>query len=495
MDKSTRTIAKNIGAMMSSQMVTWGLTLVLSIFLPRYLGPAQIGQYYLALSIWAIMVVLSKFGTEVYNTKEIARNPEAMPRLMGTSLATRTTLFIFSAIAVAVYTTALDYPTSLKIIVAVIGLAGYFELIAFTFAGGFAGKEEMGIFSFSAVVFKFVYTGLAFLMIFLQMDVLAIAITYAIGTFSELLVLSIGYLRKYTIEWAISPAAMLRLLRLSSPYLMASLVVVFYNEVDKQIIAALIDEQAVGYYTTAATLFSTVMFIPIVFTSAIFPKMARAYTNTPDSLPVINRKSLDIMFLLGIPVGFGIMAIAPSLITLIYGEEFALAGPVLALMGAVVIFVYQNILISQILTSTEKVHWWTVVLVVSTIITVILDILLVPWCKQVFNNGALAGAISYLITEAGQTMVGVFLLPKGTLRWSNVRVAATSLVAGLVMVGACWLVRDFFVIVPVIVGALTYIAAILLLRVIPQEDMAVLRQLATQLIGRLRPGRSQVSVS
>ena len=232
MDKSTRTIAKNIGAMMSSQMVTWGLTLVLSIFLPRYLGPSQIGQYYLALSTWAIMVVLSKFGTEVYNTKAIARHPELMPRLMGTSLATRTTLFIFSAIAVAVYATVLDYTPSLKLLVAVIGLAGYFELIAFTFAGGFAGKEEMAVFSVSAVVFKFVYTGLAFLMIFLKMEVFWIAVTYAIGTFSELLVLSIAYLRKYSIECDFSPAAMLRLLGLSAPSRSARSEVVSYHALE-----------------------------------------------------------------------------------------------------------------------------------------------------------------------------------------------------------------------------------------------------------------------
>lgn len=495
MDQSTRTIAKNIGALLMSQVTTWSLTLALSIFLPRYLGPSQIGQYYLALSIWAITVVLAKFGTEVYNTKEIARHPEQMPQLIGTSLVARTVLFTFGAIAVAFYTSLLDYSPSLKIVVAVIGLAGYFQLIALTFANGFAGREQMGIISISTVAFKLVYTALAFLMIFLKTEVFWVAVTYASGTFVEMLILSIAYMRRYTIVWTTNPLVMARLLRLSAPYLMASLVVVVYNEIDKQIIAALIDEEAVGFYTTAATLFSTVMFIPVVFTTAIFPKMARAYTNTPDSLPAINRKSFDIMFLLGIPVGFGIMAIAPKLIILIYGESFAMAGPILALMGVVVVFVYQNILISQILASSDKIHWWTAVLVVSTIITVFLDILLVPWCQRMFNNGALAGAISYLLTEAGQTMFGIFLLAKGTLRWSNVRVATSSLAAGMVMLGACWLVQDFFVLVPVILGAITYVGIILALRVIPKEDMELLKQLATQAFGRLRAGRSQVSTS
>lgn len=495
MDKSTRTIAKNIGALLMSQMTTWGLTLLLSIFLPRYLGPTQIGQYYLALSIWAIMIVLSKFGTEVYTTKEIARDHDVAPKLLGTSLMTRLALFVVSSILVGVYTTALGYPDSLKIVVALIGVAGFLDLITMTFLGGFAGREEMGYISIANVAYKLTYTGLAFLMMFLGKDVFWIAAMSTVGAIVQLAIVATAYLRRYTIELTFSPAIMLRLLRLSAPYLMASLVVVFYNEVDKQIIAALIDEEAVGYYTTAATLYGTVMFIPVVFTSAIFPKMARSYVSTPESLPAINRKSIDIMFLLGIPVGFGIMAVSHQLINLIYGESFAPAGPILAIMGVVVVFVYQNILISQILTSTEKINWWTVVLVVSTIITIGLDIVLVPWSQRVFNNGALAGAITYLITEAGQTMFGIFLLPKRTLQWSNVRVAASALAAGIVMVGACWLVRDMFIAVPVIVGAATYIGLILAFRVIPQEDLAVLKQLAVQLIGRLRPSSSRVSIS
>lgn len=495
MNTSTRTIAKNVGALMTSQLLTWSLTFLLTIFLPRKLGPAQVGQLYLAISLWAIVTVLCRFGTEVYITKAIARDTAQAPRLLGTTLLARTLTYVVGAVGIGLYVTAIGYPPAVVTVVAIIGVAGLFELMAGAFVGTLQGLEKMEYISLGTVMNKLVYTVLALIgLLIFNVSVFWIAVLYAAGFFAALVVVAWGYLRKHRITF---PALreVLPLLTASSPYLLASLVVVVYNEIDKQVIAALVDERAVGYYTTAATLFSTVMFIPIVLTTALLPMMARSFQEAPDALQRINRKSFNIMLIVGIPVSLGIMSIAHPLIHLIYGPEFAPAGPILALMGVVVVFVYLNILIAQILVSTEQVNRWTVVLVISTIITIVLDILLVPWSQRVFNNGALTGAITYMITEAGQTMVGIFLIPRRTLNWLNVTTAARALLAGLIMAGVCWLVRDMFILVPVILGAVTYIGLILLFRVLPDEDIRLIKQFADRVLGRLRLRRGQVSIT
>lgn len=495
MNESTRTIAKNISALFVSQLTTWGLTFLLTIFLPRYLGPAQVGKLFLALSIWAIMVVVAGFGMDIFSTKEIARHPELAPKLVGQSLVARSLMFIICSVAVAAYVVALDYPQELAVVVAIIGLSSFADLCGRVFIAGFTGHEQMGFVSIGSVINRLVYTALAFLMMFLGQGIYAIAIVHMVGSVSSLAILTFFYLRRHRVELSFTPRDLVGLLRTSAPYLMSSLIVVAYNEVDKQIIAALLDERAVGYYATAATLFSTVMFIPVVFSTALFPMMSRSYSSAPDVLVTMNRKSLDLMFIVGIPVSLGIMAIARPLVGLIYGPEFAPAGAILSVMAVSIVFVYQNILISQILTSSERVGAWVVVMIVATIVRIILDILLVPWCQRVFNNGALAGALIYLVVEAGQTAVGILMMRKGTITWSNVSIAVRALVAGLVMTWVCSLTDELFILVPVAAGAATYVALILLFRVLPAEDLQIIRQLAAQLLGRLRPRRDPVSVS
>ncbi|MCX7790920.1 MAG: flippase [Chloroflexaceae bacterium] len=495
MTSNVQIIAKNIGALMSSQLLTWSLTLLLTIVLPRQLGPAQIGQFYLAISLWAIATVLCKFGTDVAVTRAIARAPEQAPRLVGATLAARALTFTGGAVAVGCYVALLDYPPAVVGIVAVVGLAGVFELAADAFMSALRGLERMEFISLGLVANKLVYSllALAAVLIF-DASVFWIAWLYVVGSCALLAVVARSYLRLHPLVLP-SLREVAPLLRAGAPYLLVSLIVVVYNEVDKQVIAALIGERAVGYYTTAATLFSTVMFVPVTLTTALFPLMARSFDNAADALRRINRKSFNIMFLVGIPVGFGMMAIAPALISLIYGPEFAPAGPILALMGVVVVFVYLNILIAQILVSTERVNRWTIVLGIATVVTIVLDILLVPWSQRVFNNGALTGAITFLITEAGQTMVGIFLIPRGTLTWLNVTTAARALFAGLVMVGVCWLTRDRFILVPVLLGAATYAGLIAALRVVPGEDVQTIRQLAGQAIARLGLRRGQTRIT
>jgi O-antigen/teichoic acid export membrane protein len=495
MNESTRTIAKNISALFVSQLTTWGLTLLLTIFLPRYLGPAHVGKLFLALSIWAIMVVVAGFGMDIFSTKEIARRPELAPRMIGQSLVARCFMFLLCAVAVAGYVVALDYPFELVVVVAIIGISSLFDLLGRVFIAGFSGHEQMGFVSIGSVINRLVYTVLAFVMMYLGQGINQIALVHMFGSASSLAILTLFYVRRHDVELSFNPGELLRLLRVSAPYLMSSLIVVAYNEVDKQIIAALLDERAVGYYATAATLFSTVMFIPVVFSAALFPMMARSYSSSPDMLVTMNRKSLDLMFIVGIPVSLGIMAIARPLVELVYGPEFAPAGAILSVLAVSIVFVYQNILISQILTSSERVGSWVIVMVVATIVRIILHIILVPWCQRVFGNGALAGAVIYLVVEAGQTTAGILMMRKGTITWNNVGTAVRALIIGLAMTAVCFLTIEMFILVPITLGAATYVALILLFRVLPAEDLQIIRQLATQLLGRLRPRRDPVSVS
>ncbi len=114
----------------------------------------------------------------------------------------------------------------------------------------------------------------------------------------------------------------------------------------------------------------------------------------------------------------------------------------------------------------------------ATVITIPIDIIVIPWCQQLFGNGAMGGSISYIITEMGMTVAGLLLLPKGTINKSNVWTAARILLSGLLMIGGVWWVRNFFIAIPILTGAVTYLLSIYLLRVITPEDWTLFRRTA-----------------
>jgi len=277
-------------------------------------------------------------------------------------------------------------------------------------------------------------------------------------------------------QFQIAPA--ISMIRSGLPYLMSGMGLILYGQVDVLIISSLVSTREVGWYGVASQLTGTLVFIPVVFTTAMFPALTRAYNNKLDSFPDLIKKSFDLMLLLSVPIGLGICVIANPLVVLLFGSAFAPSGQILAIMGIVLIFMYQNILIGQFLISTNRTNVWTIIMFIATFITILLDLVFVPLCERSFGNGAIGGALSYLITECCMCIAGIYLLPKGSLGWSNARTGAMIVIAGLIMLAASWWCRDMFLAIPVIVGAITYLSLIALFHVVPLEDIETLKQVA-----------------
>ena len=67
-----RSIARNTGVMMFSQVITWMSSFVLMLFLPRYLGSEEYGRLYLAISIALIAQMVIEYGGPYFLAKEVS---------------------------------------------------------------------------------------------------------------------------------------------------------------------------------------------------------------------------------------------------------------------------------------------------------------------------------------------------------------------------------------------------------------------------------------
>jgi O-antigen/teichoic acid export membrane protein len=479
-------VIKNASILMISQLVTWGFSLLLTIFLPRYLGAAVTGEFVLAGSIWAIMSMLIGFGMDTLLTKEIARHPDRTPKLVGLAFILRIILFILTCALVALYLQLMSYsPTTVRLIW-IIGISSLITQIGLVYQSALQGLEYMHFTSIAGIVSKGVNTILAITVVILGYSVYSIGFVNVISALVSALLLFI-FLRRYykpQVQFQITPA--LAMMSSSVPYLLSGMGLILYGQIDVLIISSMINAREVGWYGVTTQLTGTLLFIPVVFTTAIFPALTRAYSSQSNALPSLIQKSFDLMLLLSIPIGLGIFVIADPLVVLLYGSAFASSGPILSIMGIVVIFMYLNILVGQFLISTDRQNIWTIIMFIATLITIPLDLLLVPWTQSAFGNGAIGGAVSFVITEFGMCIAGIYLLPEGSLGWSNVRVGSAIIAAGIIMAAATWWCRNMFIAIPILVGALTYISLIAILRIVPKEDIAVFKEIAQGILRKMR---------
>lgn len=489
-----RTIAKNASFMMVSQLVTWGLSLVSVIFIPRYLGAAGIGKYQLAASIWAIMAIFITFGMDTLLTKEISRDPDRISELLATSIFLRTVIFLASFVLVLVYSKVMDYPNESKAVIYIIGLSILIGQIGFAFRASLQGLESMEFISLGDIAAKFFLMALAIifllkgygLLLFASLDVGAALVSLTILYFA------LRKIRRVQIRF--NHLSIGWMLKASFPYLVLGAFMVAYSQIHIIIISLLVSEKQIGWYSAASRLTGTFLFIPTVFMAASFPASSRMHITSPKDLKRLMSKSFDLLLLVCFPIGLGLMILSNPLVNFLYGPDFTNSGPILAVMGIALVFISINMLIGQFFVSSDRQNVWTRVMAVATVITILLDIVFIPWCQAKFGIGALGGAVSFLVTEAGMIIYGLVMLPKGMVGWKNGWLALRVMIAGLAMAAVVWWLRSLFVAIPIGIGIIVYSVFLLLLRVISREDWEMIRDMGLNVFKRLGLYKEQPAI-
>ena len=473
---------------MGSQIITWILTLAVTIFLPRYLGPEGVGTIHLATSLWAIGTILVTFGMDIFLIKEIARDPEKLNMLFSVSLVIRGFLYCLSFLGMVIYANSVGYSETAIWVIYIIGLQFFVgELVQVCYAC-LQGLEQMGYSSLAAIVGKLFYTIATIIALLLGYQVVTVAFIM-VGSSIVNVITHFWALRRVvkTLRFEFDRSKIMWMLRSSTPYMLSNLFAAAYISIDIVVISLIINDEAqLGWYAGADTLFGTLMFVPTVFITAIFPALSRMYSEESESLPIYVRKSFNLLLLLSIPIGIGVVAISESLVVLLYGEDFRGSGPILAVLGVVLLLTYQNTLLGRFLISIDMQNTWTKIMAIATVATIPLDLLLIPWCQRMFSNGAIGGALAYIFTEGGMMIAGLYLLPKGYLGRENLTMTGKALICGLAMGAVAWYLRDYFIAIPIVAGGIVYPILILLTRAIPADDMAILRGAAQNLIAKVR---------
>ena len=486
-----KTVARNAALMMGSQIITWIMSLLLTIYMPRFLGPAAMGKFHFAGSIWAILSILATLGMDTYLTKEAARRPAEVPGMVFNSAVLRFFTFLICAAGLSIYLEVFPYPEDTRQVAYVVGLVSLVWLWISILQAILVGYERMEFVTVGNILGRIAATLVSIGLLLLGYKVVVIAAVNILGGLITLAAEYVPLSRQIHIPLRVSLLEMRRMASGGLPYLLSGLVLVVYMQFDFVIISLLVDDRALGWYGVADQLFGTLLFVPTVLMTVVFPVLSRMFITDADRLTRITRKSFDLLVLLSIPVGLGVMAAADPTISLLYGPQFAPSSPILALMGIVVLLTYLNVFIGQFLTSVDRQNQWTLVMAAAAAATLPLDLWLIPLCSRMFANGGLGGAISFIITEGGMLGAGLALMPKGTLGRSNLWLAARALLAGLLMlITASWFqalaVPDLARLALVIFsGAVVYLTAGFLLRIFAPEDISLAKEFGVSLVQKL----------
>ncbi len=327
-------VTKNLFWAMTGKVVNMLSALFVGILVARYLGPAQYGLMNYVISYVSIFTVISSFGLDNIEIRELAKSNERRDVIIGTSLRIRFVCSLISLgfIAALLFIFKADYYTSIMILIYSVSIfTGCFNVIRNYFTSII--KNEYIV---KTEVIRTIF-GAAIKLILLWFK--APLEWFIIASTFDTLLVSSGYIISYkrevgtTKDWGYDKTLVPYYLKESFPLVLSGAAVIVYQRVDQVMIGNMIDNEAVGFFATAAKFVDLIIFLPAVLVQTITPLLVQVKQRSEEEYKIKQIQFTSLVVWLSILLSFIVSISSYWVITLTYGKEYLLSVPILQVLA------------------------------------------------------------------------------------------------------------------------------------------------------------------
>ena len=325
-------IIHNTGWLLADKALRLGMGLFVGAWVARYLGPSQFGELAYVMAFVAFFQTISLLGLDGIAIRDIAREKNASPAILGTVLWLRlTTGFICWFAAVAGMAMFRPGDTHTLILTAIISGSLIFQA-ADTIDLWFQSQTQSKLTVFSKTISYIIASGLKVWLIVVK----APLILFAVVSLAELALSAIALMVAYRqfpapFRWAWDVAWAKKLLRESWPYILSSLAIIVYMRIDQIMLREMIGVRELGVFSAALPLSSTWYFIPMMISQSIGPTIARKKISDPFGYEKSITQLFSLMWWTMLPLTVGIALFSQPIVALLYGPDYKASATVLAI--------------------------------------------------------------------------------------------------------------------------------------------------------------------
>jgi len=473
-------VAKNTSIMMFQQVITWVASLILMLFLPRYLGPVEYGKLFLALSIYEIFRVLVSYGGNFLVAKYVSRDHTATAQIVTDATVLRLLIAALSAAMLVGAVYLADYPVDTEMTIFAVAIMLVWQGGLTALYAAYQGHEALKFTSFGAIVERVVISVVGVTSLLLGAGKLVIAMVMSLGNLLNFVSLLAFAPRIIPSIPRVNWRDVFAQLRSGLPYFLFAVFGTIYNRIDSLMLSKMSPGEVVGWYGGAFRLFDMMNFLPYILTVALYPVLSRLGTESNSIHGRTTQKGLEIVILAAFPMTIGVFFFANDIISLLYSlENYQGSVPILRILTCGLMLLYVDMILVTGLISSDKQREFSLISLAAIPIKFFLNFVLINYFQAAANNGGIGAAISTGITEGCIMIATLILLPKVTLSGFRVAVIGKSAVASALMFGVIWLGWNIGIywIALIPVGAVVYGTMLLLLKTFEPAEMQFLKQL------------------
>ena len=431
----SRLVARNVLATLASQLISWGLTFAVTLYLPRYVGDAGLGKLAFAASFMAIFGVLVPLGTSTLLVKEIARDRSQTGELLLAALLLRVPLAILMTGLAIGMASLLGYPSLTRVLVTVAALGMIVGTINDAFGAALQGQENMTRQSAGVLVNKFLASALTIFLIFRHAPLWTLA---AVGIWTGLasLLVNASAFRSLLPTLRLPGWATVRHMALAGlPFMGWTVFQTLYGQTDPVVLSLVADDKTVGWYAAAFRLIGTTMFLPTALAMALLPTLSRLHHESPSEFRRLARRLLALVMLCGVPISLVLLLLPDRLVTLLhYPAGFEHSIPVLRVGSVGVLLWFAGNALGTMIFASDRQAGMFRTSVVASILGIPACVLGSLLARHFLHNGAIGAIASDVLLEVYLVWSYTRLLPQGTLDMESLQGIGRCVAASIPMV-------------------------------------------------------------
>ena len=326
-------VVKNLVWAVVGKIVTLLGSLLVGIFVARYLGPQQYGLMNYVFSYIAVFQVFASFGLDSIEIREEAHRNNEKNKLIGTAFLLKILFAIITILLVILSVWIFEADNFTKWMI----LLYSFSMIMNSFGviRNYFTSLVWNEYIVKTEIFRaLIGAGIKVVLLLLHVPL----VWFIVATLFDTVLIAGGYLASYQSKidsirkWQFDKTTAIYLIKQSFPLLLSGAAVVAYTKIDQVIIRNLLDTESVGYYSVADRFIEICLFIPTILSQTITPILVKAFSANQAEYDQKSQQFMNIMVWSTLILCVVICLIALPMVRYTFGTQYLLSVPILQIM-------------------------------------------------------------------------------------------------------------------------------------------------------------------
>jgi len=381
------------------------VSLIVGIWVTRYLGPENFGLLNFAQSVIFIIAVAASLGLEQIVINRMVHSPEQSGQILGSAIGMRLAVSAVCYLLLIIGLAIIPTREINQVLLLVMGV-GLFATAARSIEFLFQARVEGKLYARGQMLGLTLGSLAKIVLILSDAELVAFAIAFVLEQFLIAAALWLEYRHSQRIrDWSVKSVECFEQLKAAWPLLLTAAASVIYMRIDVIMLEIMRTPAEVGHYSAAVRLATAAHFLPILLSTALFPAIIRS--RKEDAAELYNQRMqalYDLALWIGIGLAIGFTLFAIPVVDILYGQPYAPSARAAILLSWAIPVIAVSMISNRWYVAEDLQRYGLYCTIFAAITNVILNLLLIP------IYGIEGAAIATLLCQVAGTLIVPSLL-------------------------------------------------------------------------------------